>query len=150
MTAMNNKKVVFVDDEAFYADKYVRELKQIQLDVSYFDNAEAGLDYLKKLEPFFLLVLDIMMPTPTEVPPIDTNDGLTTGLWVLNEIKEKIAKYSIPVVFLTNRDSELIEEHVQQLELPENLVIVRQKLHTSSTRFADIVKTQIDVWYTEP
>ncbi len=91
------KKVLIVEDEAFIADLYARELTKAGFQVQTANDGTTGLTYLDQ-EPYDLMLLDIMLP------------GIN-GLQVLKEWKMKNLITNMPILLLTNLgQDEVIKE----------------------------------------
>lgn len=91
------KKILIVEDEAFIADLYSRELTKAGFQVTIANDGTTGLQNLDQ-EPFDLMLLDIMLP------------GIN-GLQVLKEWKMKNLITNMPILLLTNLgQDEVIKE----------------------------------------
>lgn len=82
------KKILIVEDEAFIADLYARQLKLAGFEVNITNDGLSGLKALES-KNFDLLLLDIMLP------------GLN-GLELLKQWRAKSPQSSMPVLLLTN------------------------------------------------
>ena len=74
---MNKKRVLFIDDEAFFAEPYIRELEGL-FEVVLEETALGAIDAVHSDRNWDAIVLDIMMPSPENKNGI-TADGLDTG-----------------------------------------------------------------------
>lgn len=91
------KKILLIEDEAFIADIYERELAKAGFEVKVVGEGKAGLETLEK-ESFDLLLLDIMLP------------GMH-GLELLREWRIRNPKSTMPIILLTNLgQDEVIKE----------------------------------------
>ncbi len=81
-------KILVVEDEAFIADLYARQLTLAGFSVKVANDGLTGLKLLES-EPFDLLLLDIMLP------------GLN-GLELLKQWRAKTPTSTMPVLLLTN------------------------------------------------
>jgi CheY-like chemotaxis protein len=123
--------VLFIDDDGFFARPYREELESAGYKpVLFCDNAEDGLALIRTNQEVCIIILDIMMPTPQGVSANETNQSLDTGLWILHQTHDVILKRSLPVLVLTNRAMEIVEEGIRRLEIPAHLINVRQKIKT--------------------
>lgn len=124
-------KILFVDDEMFFARYYVQALKDSGFEVIPKDTAVGGLKYLNEhTAEIDLLILDFMMPTPEGVPAADTLEGLATGRWFLKEARE-ILEAQIPVLVLTNRGVEGVKTNIEQdILFNMKYVQIHHKTHT--------------------
>lgn len=84
----SGKKILIVEDEAFIADLYARQLTLAGFQVKIANDGNIGLQMLES-EPFDLLLLDIMLP------------GIN-GLELLRQWKLKHPQSPMPVLLLTN------------------------------------------------
>ena len=83
MKSMNNDKpvakVLFVEDDKFWARAYIRELQDFGFEVIYARSASDVVDLLNNSFDFDAVILDIMMPTPEDVADSVTEEGMSTG-----------------------------------------------------------------------
>lgn len=121
-------KVLFVEDDKFWARAYIRELQDFGFDVIYARSARDAVDLLNNSLDFDAVILDIMMPTPEEVADSVTEEGMSTGLWVLEQIKHLIAPNMLCVWILTNRDLAAVTEKINEIgNLQKDLVDLDRK-----------------------
>ena len=121
-------KVLFVEDDKFWARAYIRELQDSGFDVIYARSARDAVDLLNNSLDFDAVILDIMMPTPDEVADTVTEEGMSTGLWVLEQIKHLIAPNMLCVSILTNRDLAAVTEKINEIgNLQKDLVDIYRK-----------------------
>jgi len=90
----NTKKILLVEDEDFIRDLYVRQLTRAGFQVKFAVDGQSGLNALA-LEPFDLLLLDIMLP------------GIN-GLQLLREFKTKNPASKMITILLTNLGQEAV------------------------------------------
>ena len=138
-------RVVFVDDDRFYATQWIEKLRE-QFDVDHFIDAGEARDAILESSRVRCLIIDVMMPTPSTASAEETASGLETGLWLLRQIAEWVTVNSIPVIVLTNRESEKISNAVKSLNLPAELVEIRRKLDTDRKRLLELVRDKITKW----
>jgi CheY-like chemotaxis protein len=122
--------ILFIDDEELYARRYINHLEKQEFVVHYCDRAEDAQRFLEQNTDIRGIVLDIMMPTPETVSDQVTNHGLDTGLWVLQQLKDYVICKPRPVLILTNRHPQIVEDGVRRVGLPSWLVEVRRKVET--------------------
>jgi CheY-like chemotaxis protein len=139
----SKQQVIFVDDESFWSTPYVQELEKLY-DVLYHKNAEEGLTSVSGHPQAKLLVLDIMMPAPTEAPGGRTENGLATGIWFLEEIRKTIIERPLPVIVLTNRGLKAVEAGLADAAVPKGLLTVRAKIETPKFYLPHLVRETID------
>lgn len=93
----NIKKILIIEDEAFIADIYARELLKAGFEVKIAKDGLTGMQFLQS-ETFDLLLLDIMLP------------GMH-GLELLRQWRLKFSNSTMPVLLLTNLgQDEVIKE----------------------------------------
>lgn len=138
-------KVVFVDDDKFYAYTWIEALRE-RYSVDHFSAADKARNNIPLTPKIQCIVLDVMMPTPMGVAEDETADGLETGLWLLRELRDFLQEGLIPVIVLTNRASEVIRQKIVEMNFPDDLVEVRFKLDVSSKRLPEIVRDKITRW----
>jgi DNA-binding response OmpR family regulator len=91
------KKILLIEDEAFIADIYARELTKAGFNVKVARDGTTGLQALEE-DTYDLLLLDIMLP------------GIH-GLEILRQWRTKNPQSTMPVVLLTNLgQDEVIKE----------------------------------------
>jgi CheY-like chemotaxis protein len=140
------KTILFIDDERFWAQNYVQHLEK-KFTVVLRDRAIEALEHLKKHgHDLSLVILDIMMPSPEGVEPKRTEDGLSTGLYLLDQIHELVTSNQLPVVILTNRAPKFVEEEVKFRAFPEGLVAVHAKNQTPAFYLPGRVEAMIERW----
>jgi CheY-like chemotaxis protein len=146
MSTANKPKILFIDDETFFAQGYLDALDErytVTLSGAVLD---AELELTAEAHTYDLAVLDVMMPVPDEwtgVDRIDANDGESTGVVVLRRCKDAIVAANLPVVVLTNRDTPAIKTEVHALGFPPGLIEVRHKPVTPAFRLVAIVRALI-------
>ena len=126
---MKKPKIIFVDDEKMWSAPYVRELEKIY-EVLYRKQANTGLTAVTSNEDARLLILDIMMPSPSEELDGETENGLATGIWLLEQIRPVIIGRPLPVLILTNRILNTIARSIADVSIPKNLLEIRFKMDT--------------------
>ena len=123
-------EILFIDDDEWFARRYVEELRKHGYVVYECTRASDVEGYLHEYPEIAGIVLDIMMPTPPGVPPTLTNDGLNTGLWLLERIKDYVVSGPRPVLIVTNRNPAIVTDRLSQLQFPAELVEIRRKMDT--------------------
>lgn len=121
--------VLFVDDEPAFAQRYVEELEK-HFQVVYLTDAGEALNVLvRRATEIKALILDVMMPTPKDVPDSETDDGFETGLWLLQAFRGVPgSRWLMPVVILTNRRTDLIHDGLRRRKIDESGVVVYRKI----------------------
>lgn len=138
-------RILFVDDEPFFARNYVQALERAGHEVILKDNAQEGLDCLVNLfNPIHLIVLDFMMPTPAGVAEQDTEGGLATGRWFLTEAKKHVEEKQLPVIVLTNRAAETVTSIVRDdVQLGEKQCRILHKTQTPAFYLPTVAKMML-------
>ena len=126
-------RVLIVEDDRFWARAYIRELEDFGFDVIYARSARDAVDLLNHSLDFDAVILDIMMPAPEEVAESATEEGISTGLWVLEQIKHLIVPNMLCVRILTNRDLAAVTEKINDIgNLQKNLINLDRKCDVAS------------------
>lgn len=137
------KEILFIDDEEFFADPYARELGRLfQVHIRY--DAQSGLAAFHANKKLAAIVLDIMMPPPAGASPLVLENGLRTGLWLLEQMKTELLQRRIPTVVLTNRSFSLVQECIKEMAFPEGLIVVRPKIETPRFVLPNIVDALVN------
>ena len=120
-----NKKILYVDDAAFYRKAIAMLLNKNGFDV---DTADQGLQALQMLEnkKYDLVITDFEIP-------------LMSGLELLLVLRHQYPKKELPVITLTgNRDQETIQSFIQA---ETNAYVVKQNdLNPLLKKVLDILK----------
>lgn len=127
--------ILFVDDEEFFAHRYIASLQGAGHVVHYCTRAEEVVPCLKAHQDIRGIVLDIMIPTPPGVLAERTRDGLNTGLWLLRQIRTYVESEPRPVFVLTNRNVNEVRAGLNELEFAHGLITVRRKIDVRATDF---------------
>jgi CheY-like chemotaxis protein len=135
--------IIFVDDEKYWSGPYVRELEKTY-EVLYRKTAVAGREAVLAHSGAKLLVLDIMMPPPSEVPESETESGLATGIWLLEEVRKVIIERPLPVIVFTNRNVPAVEQGLADVPLPKGLLVIHSKIDTPKFYLPHLVGGMID------
>ena len=137
--------IVFIDDDRFYADRWIERLRD-RFTVEHFTNADAAILHIRSATGVKGVVLDVMMPSPLSATDEETNRGHDTGLWLLEQISEWVSENEVPVIVLTNRDPDYVEARVNALKFVPGLVVVRKKLETNRDRLLSILTDMVTHW----
>jgi|694.fasta_scaffold62555_3 CheY-like chemotaxis protein len=131
---MSKGKVLFVDDDRFWARSYITELQAFGFEVMYSRDANYAVELVENYLDVDAIILDVMMPTPEGVQDDVTEEGLSTGLWVLDRIHDFIASRKICVWILTNRSLPAVLERVDKLTTgaSREFITVNKKYEVSS------------------
>ena len=138
MADEHQKEILFVDDEWYFAARYVQELRK-RFKVHFLDRADEVVSFLQANPTIDALVLDIMLPTPVGVSEEDTGKGMDTGLWLLKRIQKEVDTWPFPVMVLTNRNTAGIEQELRHRKTPLKYVHVRWKLDTPAFHVPDLL-----------
>lgn len=95
---MPNKKILIIEDEAFYSKALGDRLSSEGFDIMKAENGRQGIKVAIANKPD-LIILDLLMP------------GIN-GMQVLSEIREDVWGKTVPVFIVTNVASET--EHINQ------------------------------------
>ncbi len=95
------KLVLLIDDNRLPMDYYVKALRQEGFKVQHCLGTDAALNFVEtEGSEIAVIVLDIMLPPGKTYKDEDTNEGLRTGVFLLEDIRKYCPKK--PVVVLTN------------------------------------------------
>jgi len=134
-------EILFIDDEEYKTVRYRQHLERRGSVVHYCERAEDAKQRMDDNPNINAIILDIMMPTPQGVSDAVTNQGQDTGLWLLVKIEEYVLSKPRPVLILTNRNVQAVEEGLKVLKLPPFLVDVRRKCETRAVDLPDRLET---------
>lgn len=137
----NCKRVLFVDDEPFYADPFIRVLNN-HVDVYFFRDAASASLALEEIASDSFLVIDVMMPPPTLDVAFETEDGQVTGLWLLRKHKARLLAKNIPVLVLTNKDIDVVEYYINENGLLDLNIQLRSKFSVTPEVLVEQVKSR--------
>jgi CheY-like chemotaxis protein len=124
-------RIVLIDDDAIPMNYYVHALRYLGFEVVHFLDIEAAKrDILSRVPD--LVILDIMMPPPVEYEDRDTEGGIFTGLFLVDDLRSHYP--ALPIIVLTN----LSDAHTRG-ELIRDRLRVIQKNEFPPRDFADEV-----------
>jgi CheY-like chemotaxis protein len=142
---MLKRKILFVEDDRFWARSYIAELQSAGFEVVYARNAGDAVKLIEDVLDFDAVILDVMMPTPEGVPDSTTEEGLSTGLWVLECIQQYLVPRRIAVWILTNRSLPTITERVEAMPAAvRELIVANRKNEVSSMLVPPYLRGMID------
>jgi CheY-like chemotaxis protein len=94
-------KILFIDDDKAPIRYYLSELRDAGFDVTHCRNPDETLEILHKEGCIFrLILLDSAMPPGRCYAEADTEEGLTTGRYLFEDIRKVCPE--IPILILTN------------------------------------------------
>jgi CheY-like chemotaxis protein len=140
---MAKKKIIFIDDDRAWSRPFVDELEKAYT-VLYRRTAVAGRDAVSEHVDTEVLILDIMMPPPSEDLESETERGLATGIWLLEQVRKTILERPLPVIVLTNRIFADVERRLADAGIPTDLLEVRSKMDTPRFYIPHLVGEMID------
>ena len=141
---MEDRNVLFVADEPEWCSTYLESLAEAFRTVIVKHDASQCLKYCEDHLDIDALIVDVMMPTPINVSSTETNSGLETGIYLIEQLRDYIMNYRCPIVVLTNRGRDLFMERFTTISLPKELWEIRQKGGTPSRGLPVLVKQLID------
>lgn len=139
------KKILFVDDELFFAQPYLEELQKLSPVVILTTALEAEEEIRNKEVKYVCLVLDVMLPPPNGWE-VKTKDGLDTGIEILRRCFQEITDRKLPVVVLTHRSLGYVRGEVDLINFPPELVRVEAKIETPPFHLTTVVKRLVKKW----
>lgn len=116
-----NKKILIIEDDLALSQIYKDLFRSHGIDVTGASTGQNGLELIQSVKPD-LIILDIMLP------------GGMNGFDVLEKIEANIIDRKIPVIVLTNLDS---EEHVAKV------IGAKKYLVKSNTTSHEVVETAL-------
>lgn len=135
------KKILFVDDDRFFASAYVESLSETFKVVCVYEVRKA-LDILRSDDSFSAAIVDVMMPPPKGFEA-ETHEGASSGIWLLSEVRNEIIQRNLPVIVLSNRGSHYVEQELAVIGLPSNLITVSTKMAVPSFQLPRLVGAAI-------
>jgi CheY-like chemotaxis protein len=108
--------ILMVDDEKRWVSGYKDALEYSGYTCELIDNVDdfgIFIDDEDKLAAIDLVILDIMMAPRKRYSDEDTEDGMNTGNFVADDLKQR--RPDIPIVVLTNKDRDISGERVAKL-----------------------------------
>lgn len=144
----NRRKVLFVDDEKFFARPYIERL-ETRYEVDFCESVEGAYRRIKANREYAVLVLDLMMPPPDELMTEQIVAFVDTGLWLLEQCYDEIVLGGFPTIILTNREFPTFRERFEAIGFPEDLVEIRPKYDTSSLKLLERVALMESRWKAE-
>ncbi|QDV18562.1 hypothetical protein Pan153_32210 [Gimesia panareensis] len=131
-------KLLFVDDDRYFTERYVRHL-ETRFDIVRIHYAGDVLKYVEEDKEIKIIILDIMMPTPKGIASSATADGMDTGLWLLQELNSMLCERRIPILIYTNRkDTDVVQERVDEMKFPNNLVRIATKRRPRAQQLPEV------------
>ncbi len=132
-----DKRVLYVEDEKFFADTVEKVLSNAGYSVKLAADGEAGIKIAKEWKPD-LILLDLLLPK-------------IEGFEVLRQLKADLATKAIPIVVLSNLNSEgdvqkakeLGSTHffVKAVTMPTNILVAVKEVIGPPPNSADTPKT---------
>lgn len=139
------KRILFVDDEAFFGRSYISCLQKSGFVVELCDDAGDALERLTSGPSVDAIVLDVMMPSPAGLSPDDCDAGLSTGIYLLKRLLEvRALARGTPVVFLTNHRPEVVSQHCRELQIPESWFTICSKAETPAFYLPHLLEAAIE------
>ena len=133
------KTIVFIDDQPYFAKRYLEKLEE-RYTVKYFERVEDGIKHVQGSAPVDAVVLDMMMPPPRGMNDALQEEGLATGLWVLNQVRSRVLEQPMPVLMLTYRALDIVHAGVKELAFPRRYVDVRGKDDVRADRICLVIE----------
>lgn len=128
--------VVFVDDDAFFANIFRVEL-ETDFRVEHYKEPSLGLDRIEADPKWDCLILDVMMPF--DFPGEEEVEGEETGLWMLEKIAGLVKERECPVLILTNRDLDYVRARISEMMFQKGLVTAIAKKETEPQRLRKLI-----------
>ncbi|TKJ37647.1 hypothetical protein CEE36_11015 [candidate division TA06 bacterium B3_TA06] len=95
------KKILWVEDERYQVDAYMRSLKRRGYEIDFFETPWEVLEYVEeeRNRDFSLIIIDLMLPVG-EFSKEETQNGLATGVILLLALRRWMA--NLPCIYFTN------------------------------------------------
>jgi len=135
MAKPHSPQIILIDDDHGPMDYYVEALQMKGFEIKHIDTADEAwemLDPKSKMKEPSLFVIDIMMPYGRYLTSPQTNEGMLTGVFLVERCRAKFPK--VEIVCLTNLRPAVIRE-----QLPEDVKCFA-KYEASPVSFAKIVE----------
>lgn len=140
---MGDPKILFIDDEPEWCGPYLEVLHQ-GFEVIVKHHAQAALDYVESHQDIEGIIIDVMMPTPINVSSTKTNNGLDTGVWVIEQLHGYIVAAKCPVVVVTNREKSSFNARLGEVGLSSELLQVKLKSEINAKLLAVMMRQMIN------
>lgn len=121
--SLKNKKIVVVEDDKFLGDMLVKKLRNSEAEVTFVNNGEEAYEKIKEAKPD-IIVEDVLLP------------GIT-GFEVIEKVKKDSELKDIPVIFLSNMQSNEDLKRGQDLGAASFLI---KSMVTMDEIMAEIIK----------
>jgi CheY-like chemotaxis protein len=95
------KRVLLVDDEEFFGRPVIEALRKSGYEVQLCNDAGKVIPTALAFDPD-VIILDLMMPPPAGVSPEECDEGMTTGLWLIERLRETTSLRAVPIIVLSN------------------------------------------------
>ena len=137
-------KILFVDDDRYFANLYLEalrlELKEFEVLVCY--DAVKAIEHIKNDSEIAAAILDVMMPPPAGAE-LETSDGNSTGVWILEQCLVEISSRRIAILLFTNQGLKYVKDEVSFLQVDPALWDVRSKNAILATDLPHTVRKMI-------
>ncbi len=121
--------ILYIDDEPRYIESFVQELEYEfgEDSIQFEEKIDKAIEFFKRnSKQIKIIILDNMMPTGKTFKDKPTNEGLFTGLFFYELIRESAP--NLPIIIFTNTSKEYIRADVNddvdkifnQIELDED------------------------------
>ncbi len=127
--------ILVLDDEPESVDLLVEELEEAGLPVTYATAADEAIEIIENSgESIEIAIVDIMLPPGDSFSRLETSDGLTTGVLVVERLRCR--NTVCPIFLLTN----LRAAQVVGLSESDPRIFLRIKTNVFYDDFADEIK----------
>lgn len=104
--------ILFIDDERRGIASYIEEIAFSGYQVELKNDIDSAFQFIKdNSNKIKLIILDIFMPPGKLLKSIDTDDGLKTGVFFYQEIRQ--ISPDLPIIVFTNFSVEVIADQIQ-------------------------------------
>jgi CheY-like chemotaxis protein len=135
-----NERILLIDDDRVPIHYYLRALGEAGHAVEHKRNPDEAIEYLDmKADEVDLIILDVMIPSGKAFATEKTDEGMTSGLFLLKKIRAQWP--TLPVLILTNLSpSELGGDKLTPLGQVESA----RKIDTDPFDLVDRVRLLLD------
>ena len=135
--------VAIIDDDRFALRYYVSAVEQnTGAVVRHYTSA---LDFVRAVNEgatFDLIVTDVMMSPAGTFTDEETNNGLLTGIKLVEALRE--ACIPCPVIVFTNISTPALIDNIQESFSDDEMILVIRKIDADPFQLAEVIKRQLD------
>jgi len=143
MTAIQQKKILMIDDEPERITAHVEALEDEGYHVARAAQVDEGLQLITQ-QDFDLLIMDLLMaPSRQLADRIKELDLRESGFWLYQQIREQLGKQHIPIIFFSGVRDPKIANKIQNYEKKYHNKVRIQRKPMLPTELIDLVERMI-------